>query len=208
MARGRMSPCGFSPARCTKPCAVVGTEAKVPRAVQRCGGCADYLPRDPIGPGSIQMRRRADAFLMDLPDYPSRRYRGRGVVLAGGSDRFFASLYVTICALRHVGCTLPIEVWYLGREDEMPAERQALLAPYQVACIDADRVRRRQSFKVRRLDGWELKAFAALHSRLSRGAFSRCGLLSVPQPHVSFRPSKIIARKGAIFWPECSSTPV
>ena len=34
---------------------------------------------------------------------------------------YFASLFVTIRALRHVGCVLPIQVWYLGRNDEMPA---------------------------------------------------------------------------------------
>ncbi|MGH7194558.1 MAG: hypothetical protein ACREJM_13655, partial [Candidatus Saccharimonadales bacterium] len=99
------------------------------------------------------MRERAEEFLAAIPAYPKKRYRGRGVVIAGGGERFFPSLYITIRALRHVGCTLPIEVWYLGRHHEMPAKRQALLAPYQVECIDADEVRRRHP--ARRLDGWE-----------------------------------------------------
>ena len=53
---------------------------------------------------------------------------------------------------------LPVQVWYLGRNDEMPPDRQARLAPYEVECVDADAVRR--THPARRLDGWELKVFA------------------------------------------------
>ncbi len=180
-------------------CAVVGAGTKVPRAVHRCGGCPDYLARDPFGPSSVEMGRRADAFLAAIPDYPRRRFRGRGVVIAGGGDRFFASLYVTIRALRHVGCELPIQVWYLGRKDEMPADRQALLAPYQVECIDADRVRRRHP--ARKLDGWELKAFAALHSRFEEVLFLDADCYPCRNPEFLFdRPD--YREQGAIFWPD------
>ena len=98
--------------------------------------------RDPFGLNSAQMLRTAEEFLAAIPDYPVDRYHGRGVVLAGGGERYFPSLYVSIRALRHVGCRLPIQVWYLGRNNEMPADRQALLGPYGVECIDADAVRR------------------------------------------------------------------
>src|SRR5262249_61278969 len=93
-----------------------------------CETCADCLARDPFGPDSSMMRDLAEKALAAVPAYPKERYRGRGVLIASGGDRFFPSLYVTIRALRHVGCVLPVQVWYLGRNSEMPEKRRALLA--------------------------------------------------------------------------------
>lgn len=171
-------------------------------AGRNCETCADYLARDPFGPDSSKMRSRAEDFLAAVPAYPRGRYRGRGVVLAGGGDRFFPALYVTIRALRHVGCTLPIQVWYLGRDDEMPPRRQALLAPYQVECVDADEVRRRHP--ARRLDGWELKVFAALHCPFEELLFLDADSYPCRNPEFVFE-RKDYQTRGAIFWPDVMS---
>jgi predicted GH43/DUF377 family glycosyl hydrolase len=145
------------------------------------------------------MLRRAEAFLAALGEYPAGRYQGRGVVIAGGGDRFFASLYVSVRALRHVGCRLPVQVWYLGRHDEMPAARQALLAPWDVECIDADRVRRRHP--ARRLDGWELKVFAILHSPFKEVLFLDADCYPCRNPEFLFERDDY-RTCGAIFWPD------
>ncbi len=145
------------------------------------------------------MRGRAEAFLAALPAYPAGHYRGRGVVIAGGGERYFPSLYVTVRALRHVGCRLPIQVWFLGRKDEMPAERQALLAPYQVECVDADEVRRR--YPARILNGWELKAFATLHSPFAELLFLDADCYPCRNPEFLFDLEDYRAW-GAIFWPD------
>jgi hypothetical protein len=171
-------------------------------AVPRCVRCADYLPRDPFGPDSAQMRDRADAFLAAVPDYPANRYYGRGVVIAGGGERYFASLYVTIRALRHVGCNLPIQVWYFGCRDEMPAARQALLAPHGVECVDADEVRKRRP--ARRLNGWELKAFAALHSPFEEILFLDADCYPCRDPQFLFDLADY-RQCGAIFWPDMAA---
>lgn len=134
-----------------------------------------------------------------IPEYPAERYRGRGIVMAAGGDRFFASLYITVRALRRVGCTLPIQVWYLGRDDEMPAKRQKLLAPYGVECVDADRVRRRHP--ARCLDGWELKVFAALHSSFEEILFLDADSYPCRNPEFLFEQADYQCR-GAIFWPD------
>jgi hypothetical protein len=175
-----------------------------PGGARRCTACPDYLPRAPSGPGSAAMLRRAEAFLAALPDYPARRYRGRGVVLAGGGDRYFAALYITVRALRHVGCRLPIQVWYLGRNDEMPPERQALLAPYGVECVDGDAVRRRQP--ARRLGGWELKVFATLHSPFDEVLFLDADCYPCRAPDFLFERDDYRAL-GAIFWSDMAADP-
>jgi hypothetical protein len=79
----------------------------------------------------------ANEFLRDLEPYPVDRFRGRGVVILGGG-RYFPSVYVTVRALRHVGCELPIRVYFFGGAGEMPLAWQELLAPYGVHCTDLD----------------------------------------------------------------------
>ncbi len=143
-------------------CRIEGAGPDRPTLERSCTNCADYLARDPFGPDSTAMRHRAEQHLAAIPVYPKKRFRGRGVVIAGGGERFFPALYITVRALRHVGCTLPIQIWYLGREREMPDKKKALLSPFHVEYVDADEVRRRHP--ARFLDGWELKVFATLHS--------------------------------------------
>lgn len=184
-------------------CMPARSAGDLPAVVRRCAGCPDYLPRDPFGPSSAQMLRRAEAFLAALPDYPLGRYQGRGIVLAGGGERYFASLYITVRALRHVGCRLPIQVWYLGRHNEMPPSRQVLLAPHDVACIDADEVRRQHP--ARRLDGWELKVFATLHSPFEEVLFLDADCYPCRDPSFLFDEEEYRAC-GAIFWPDLMTT--
>jgi hypothetical protein len=145
------------------------------------------------------MLRQAEDFLAAVPTYPKERYQGRGVVIAGGGDRFFPSIYVTVRALRHVGCRLPIQVWYLGRNHEMPPKRKALLAPFEVECVDADRVRR--TYPARRLGGWELKVFATLHSPFEELLFLDADCYPCRNPEFVFELEDYCTR-GAIFWPD------
>jgi hypothetical protein len=173
-----------------------------PGAHAACGRCPDYLPRDPFGPNSAQMLEGAEAFLAAVPQYPADRYRGRGVVIAGGGERYFASLYITVRAARHVGCTLPIQVWYLGRNGEMPAERRAILAPYAVECIDADAVRRQHP--ARHLGGWELKVYATLHSPFEELLFLDADCYPCRDPAFLFDEADYRER-GAIFWPDMAT---
>lgn len=175
---------------------------KVPGQIRSCESCADYLPRDPFGPDSAEMKRRADEFLAAVPEYPADRYHGRGVVIAGGGDKYFASLYVTVRALRHVGCRLPIQVWYLGRHNEMPADKQAILKPWQVECVDADKVRRRHP--ARMLNGWELKVFATLHSPFDELLFLDADCYPCRNPEFLFEWEAYRAA-GAIFWPDMAT---
>jgi len=180
-------------------CAADGTEDNLPGKVRACSRCDDYLSRDPFGPNSAEMSQRAEAFLAKIPDYPVCRHEGRGIVIAGGGEKYFASLYVTIRALRHVGCELPIQVWYLGRNKEMPPDKRALLAPWKVECVDADKVRRR--YPACRLDGWELKVFAVLHCSFEEVLFLDADCYPCRNPEFLFELEDY-RTLGAIFWPD------
>jgi hypothetical protein len=180
-------------------CTTAEPDQSQPTEDRSCASCADYLARDPFGPSSSQMLGQAEGFLAAVPAYPTGRFQGRGVVIAGGGDRFFPALYITVRALRHVGCRLPIQVWYLGRDGEMPPPRKALLAPFAVECIDADEVRRQHP--ARRLGGWELKVFATLHSPFEELLFLDADCYPCGNPEFLFERKEYRAR-GAIFWPD------
>ncbi len=179
---------------------MTGWTSTLPREVRSCAGCADYLPRDPFTPDSGEMSERAGHFLARLKAYPGRRYQGRGVVIAGGGERYFPALYVTVRALRHVGCTLPIQVWYLGRNGEMPRSRKGMLGGFGVECIDADEVRKKHP--ARMLDGWELKVFATLHSSFQEVLFLDADCYPCRNPEFLFDLDEY-RRAGAIFWADC-----
>jgi hypothetical protein len=148
----------------------------------------------------------ADRFLAALPEYPAGDFAGRGIVIAGGGPRYFPSLYVTARAIRHVGCDLPIQVWYLGREDELPPERRRLLEPFGVECVDADAVRERRPCRI--LNGWELKVYAVLHSPFAEVLSLDADCYPVRDPGFLFDDAGYRAT-GAIFWPDSvSGTPL
>jgi SAM-dependent methyltransferase len=180
-------------------CTSADTFDSKPDGLRACSSCADYLARDPLGPNSVQMLRQAENYLAAVPEYPKKRYQGRGIVIAGGGDRFLPALYVTVRALRHFGCCLPIQVWYLGRKKEMPAKYNSLLAPFQVECVDADKIRRHHP--ARRLGGWELKVFATIHCPFEDILFLDADCYPCRNPEFLFDLADYRAL-GAIFWPD------
>jgi hypothetical protein len=149
-------------------------------------------------------RVAADRFLARLGPYPAERFRGRGVVIAGGGPAYFPSLYVTVRAIRHVGCSLPVQVWYLGRENELPADRRATLERYGVECVDADAVRERHPCRI--LNGWELKVYAVLHARFEEVLSLDADCYPVRDPSYLFDDPGY-RQTGAVFWPDLPQAP-
>lgn len=149
-------------------------------------------------------RIAADRYVSRLPPYPASDYSGRGIVIAGGGRRYFPSLYITVRAIRHVGCALPIQVWYLGRDDEMPQQYRDLLEPFDVACIDGDEVRREHPCRI--LNGWELEVFAILHSPFEEVLSLDADCYPVRDPSILFDDPGY-RRTGAVFWPDLKDSP-
>jgi hypothetical protein len=146
----------------------------------------------------------ADRFLAGVGEYPHGRFRGRGIVLAGGGPAYFPSLYVTIRAIRHSGCSLPIQVWYLGQEDELPPDRRTVLERYGVECVDADAVRKRRPCRI--LNGWELKVYAVLHSQFEEVLSLDADCYPVRDPAFLFDEPGYRGT-GAVFWPDLRNGP-
>ena len=130
--------------------------------------------------------------------YPADRFSGRGIVLCGGGDSYFACAWVCVQMLRSTGCTLPIELWYRGPAEMTPA-MIALLEPAGVTCVDAWAAARRHP--VRRLDGWELKPYAICNSRFEEVLYIDSDNVALRDPAFLFDETAYL-RHGAIFWPD------
>jgi hypothetical protein len=141
-------------------------------------------------------RSVADRFLRSLPPYEPGG-GGRGIVICAGA-RQFASAWVCVRMLRHLGCELPIELWQLS-SSELGRHLRDLLLPYSVECVDAAEVR--EHHPVRRLGGWELKPFAILHSGFDQVLYLDADNVPVRDPSYLF-DSHPFERTGAVFWPD------
>jgi hypothetical protein len=130
--------------------------------------------------------------------YPEGRFAGRGVVVCGGGDTYFACAWVCIGVLRRVGCALPVELWYRGPA-EMNAGMLDIMRSAGVVCVDAYEVARRHP--VRRLDSWELKPFAIANSGFEEVLYLDADNVPARDPAPLF-DSQGYAETGAVFWPD------
>lgn len=58
------------------------------------------------------VRRQLAAFMAAAPAYPQGTFSGRGIVTIGGGMRYIIPAWMAVHQLRHLGCRLPIEMWY------------------------------------------------------------------------------------------------
>ena len=125
----------------------------------------------------------------------------RGIVIVSGGWRFFPSLYVAISVIRHVGCKLPIQVWYLGDRGEFDPRMKQALDRFDVGWIDANAFARDHGLPRRILGGWELKPFAAAYCPFREVIYLDADSYPVYNPE-TFMATDEYQRVGAAFWPD------
>lgn len=137
-----------------------------------------------------------DEFVQSLPAPPA--YQGSGIVICAGGPRYLVNAWVCIRMLRHLRCSLPVQIWHLGPQ-ERDVRMEGLLAPWDVTFVDAMDLTRQ--FPVRRLGGWELKAYALLHSPFQKVLLLDADNVPVLNPEYLFE-SAPFRKTGAVFWPD------
>jgi hypothetical protein len=143
-------------------------------------------------------QRLVDRYIDNLKPSRATYSQERGIVIAGGGLKYFPSVWVNVNLLRHFGCTLPIQLWYLG-DGEMDPYMKRLLAPLGVECVDAREVEKEHPCRI--LCGWELKLFASLHSPFAQVLFLDADNGVVCDPTYLFECDEY-KRHGAVFWPD------
>lgn len=123
-----------------------------------------------------------------------------GIVIVGGG-KYFAAAYCNIRLLRHHGCQLPIELWYLGRNNEMPDKWQKIVEPFGVKCCDADEQTKCSPMRI--LNGWELKFYAVQESSFQRVLFLDADCYPMKNPAFCFNDPRFLGT-GAVFQRDCT----
>ena len=142
-------------------------------------------------------RLACEQFIRKMPA-ETRNYQGKGIVICAGGVSYFTNAWVCINMLRHLGCSLPIQLWYLG-ESEMDEEMISLLRPLNVECVDIHDVLKR--YPARKVGGWEAKAFAILYSEFQEVLLLDADNVPVVNPEFLFETPQY-KETGAIFWPD------
>ncbi|KAJ3067636.1 hypothetical protein HDU98_009151 [Podochytrium sp. JEL0797] len=117
-----------------------------------------------------------------------------GIVLSTGMHHFEMAVHA-ITALRLVGCTLPVEVMYLGNEDLNVNRILALQSMPGVTTVDLLR-----EFNVAGVQGWAVKPFAMLASRFRQVVFVDADALFLQNPEVLVRDSMLLRQYGQLFY--------
>ncbi len=154
----------------------------------------------------------ANNFILNLEPYPDDgRFSGRGVVIVGGG-KYAVSAYVTARMLRHVGCTLPVQIWYLG-DKERDTKIEGLLEPFGVHYVDAlslTKVYRNltgfwDSQRGNRHPPFQLKSFAALYCQFEEVLVLDADNYPCADPSFLFDEPGY-RKTGGVFWPDMAHT--
>lgn len=136
-------------------------------------------------------------FIKNLAPY-SGSFQARGIVICGGGARYFTNAWVCINMLRQLGCSLPIQFWYLGRQ-ELDERMEALIKPLGVECVDALKLREKHPARI--LNGYELKPYSILHCPFKEVLLLDADNVAIVNPEFLFETPQF-KETGAIFWPD------
>ena len=181
---------------CTIGTAVRGKDG---RYMAICSTCSDRRTPGPVTDELSEtdkaMQTVLDAAIESTSNLQPPASDGRGIVMSAGGPIYFTCAWVCIWLLRHHGCRLPIEVYYLGR-GEMDADMAALLESFgQVRCIDATTLPNRPRIH----HGWQNKIFALQNCSFRQALFLDADQVPVRDPtHLFDTPQ--FRERGAIFW--------
>ena len=120
---------------------------------------------------------------------------GRGIVLSGGDEQ--APFILTVIAtFRELGCTLPVEVHYLGDEDLGEDWREKMEAMEGVVTRDIRAMVRDEGWQ---LKGWAGKPFTILLSSFREAMFVDADSLFFKDPETLFDDPQY-QKTGALFF--------
>jgi hypothetical protein len=107
----------------------------------------------------------------------------RGIVMLAGGDTYALNAFLNCYLLRHMGCTLPIEWFYLGPELSESWQNIILNNISNISLIDLGGT---SIDNTREKGGWQAKVEAVLHSRFDEILFLDADAFPVQDPTYLF----------------------
>jgi len=161
----------------------------------------DNFPKDWTGLKEVQL---AHLYLLNNllgKEYitPTYKYE-KGIVIGAGGAKYFGCGFSCAYFLRKLGCSLPIEFWYLD-EHEMDNKMKKLCESHNISYINANQYCINNHIKPRILNGWELKPFSTLYSNFKEVLYLDADNIPYKNPEYLFDYPEY-KDLGAIFWPD------
>ncbi|KAJ3317358.1 hypothetical protein HDU76_001219 [Blyttiomyces sp. JEL0837] len=123
-------------------------------------------------------------------------YEGRGIVITTGTWHFEMAIHA-IQTLRLLGCTLPVEIHYIGASD-LPADRvEAITLLPNVTTVDTVKLTGSEGPL---MGGWAIKPFAMLVSKFREVIFVDADALFIQNPDLVLNNSKVYRDYGQMFF--------
>lgn len=128
-------------------------------------------------------------------DYSNKT--GNGIIFVAGGYKYLTNVFIAMKTIRHLGCTLPIELWYLGNYEMPEPFQRAIKTIPNVEFRNAEE----QANKGAVHSGWQLKSYAMINSRFENLIFFDADTCVHIDPTPLF-DSQEFKDTGAIFWPD------
>jgi len=123
----------------------------------------------------------------------------RGIVYLAGGKTYFINAYASVKMLRHLGCNLPVEWFYMG-EEMKPQWIKVVENIPNVRCIDLGKLNKNNA---KANGGWQNKITAILASSFDEVLFLDADNFVWENPEYLFE-AKEYKENGAILWKDIS----
>ena len=128
---------------------------------------------------------------------------GRGIVIPGGGIKQLANVWVLLRTLRWLGCTLPVEIMYVGASEMTAQFIDAAQRMGDTTLTDMLWFPESAGLALR---GWPLKIRALMHSRFAEVIMLDADNVPLADPSFLFTCDAYKAT-GALFWHDFTSDP-
>ena len=133
-------------------------------------------------------------------DFPIPQFNGKGIVTTAGGHCFICMAYASFKLLRHLGCTLPIE-WFYIDDKEMPARYRKYIEDIgNVKLIKVDGIKQNSSYWKEK-GGWQSKVKAIMQSSFKDVLFLDADCFCIKDPTYLFDETEF-KQYGAFFMPD------
>lgn len=126
----------------------------------------------------------------------------RKIITVAGGKKYAVNAYASIRLLRHLGCNLPVD-WFYINEQEMPNKWLEIIEQIpNVSCINLKL--NEKKFNNKALGGWQAKIEAILNTDADEVLYLDADNFVWRNPEYLFR-SDLFKENGAILWKDVSS---
>jgi alpha 1,2-mannosyltransferase len=136
-----------------------------------------------------------------LPRVPAPVATTRGIVTCAGGALYLAQAFASLKALRQTGCTLPVEIYYVGDEEVSKDDRRKFHREFGDSVTFVDATSFNLGVTPRALQGFEIKPYALVLSTFDDILFLDADCAPLKNPEYLFDEPEYL-RHGNLFWPD------